>query len=99
MPWAVATVSMPVYAGSLWWSVDEEPSLEEIPLRNSAFGWSRRPTAIMAGDRSMPTGATPWPASQAAMCPGPHPRSAIGAPIAGLLGEAGQQGPVERLVS
>jgi len=33
------------------------------------------------------------------MCPGPHPRSAIGAPIAGLLGEAGQQGPVERLVS
>ena len=30
----------------------------------------------MAGDRSIPAEATPRPVSQAATCPGPHPRSA-----------------------
>jgi hypothetical protein len=50
----------------------------------------------MPGDRSIPTVPAHRPASQAATCPGPHPRSATGATI-GLLGKAGQQGAVERL--
>jgi len=66
---------------------DDRPELaiarrqvKEIPSRNSVSGYARRLAATMPADRSMPTAAPPWPAIQAATCPGPQPTSAIGMP-------------------
>ena len=99
MPWAVATASMPVYAGSLWWSVDEEPSLKEIPLPKLRV----RVVTAADGDHGQGQVDADWGHALAGW-PGrnvPGAASQIGdrRADAGLLGEAGQQGPVERLVS